>query len=96
MAAACIWEDGDGASKQGTNAKFVEDVWRVGVRAKVDEKGIVRKEMLEECIKEVMEGENREEFKKNAAKWKKLAKEAMYEGGSSDKNIDEFVAYVVG
>ncbi|XP_048499971.1 UDP-glycosyltransferase 74G1 [Beta vulgaris subsp. vulgaris] len=81
---------------QGTNAKFVEDVWRIGVRAKVDEKGIVRKEMLEECIKEVMEGENREEFKKNAAKWKKLAKEAMYEGGSSDKNIDEFVAYVIG
>ena len=33
---------------------------------------------------------------KNSVKWKKLAIEAMDEGGSSDKNIEEFVAELVG
>ncbi|KAJ8639328.1 hypothetical protein MRB53_016022 [Persea americana] len=77
---------------QPTNAKFVVDVWGVGVRLKVDDKGIVRREEMESCIKEVMEGERSEEIKRNAKKWKELSKEAMDEGGSSDKNIDEFVA----
>ncbi|XXG62091.1 hypothetical protein AAC387_Pa05g0530 [Persea americana] len=76
---------------QPTNAKFVVDVWGVGVRLKVDDKGIVRREEMESCIKEVMEGERSEEIKRNAKKWKELSKEAMDEGGSSDKNIDEFV-----
>ncbi|KAL5990780.1 hypothetical protein ACLOJK_011684 [Asimina triloba] len=77
---------------QPTNAKCVEDLWRVGVRTNADEKGIVRKEELESCISQAMEGERREEFKKNARKWKDLAKQAVDEGGSSDRNIDEFVA----
>lgn len=81
---------------QTTNAKFIEDVWGVGVRVKMDEKGMVRREKVEECIKEVMEeGERREEIKKNAVKWKELAKEAVDEGGSSDKNINEFVSKII-
>lgn len=80
---------------QGTNAKLAEDVWGVGIRAKKEENGIVRREKVEECIREVMEGKKKEEIKKNVAKWKKLAKEAMDEGGSSDKNIEEFVANLV-
>lgn len=77
---------------QGTNAKFVEDVWGVGIRAKVDEEGVVRREKVEECIREVMEGKRGEEIRKNVSKWKKLAKEAIDEGGSSEKNIQDFVA----
>ncbi|XP_058205765.1 UDP-glycosyltransferase 74G1-like [Rhododendron vialii] len=77
---------------QRTNAKYVEEVWGVGVRAGKDERGIVRREVLGECIREVMEGESAEAIKRNAVKWKKLAREAVGAGGSSDKNIDEFVA----
>ena len=77
---------------QPTNAKFVADVWGVGVRARVDDKGCVRREEIGFCIRELMEGEKSEEIKRNAKKWKELSKEAMDEGGSSDKNIDEFVA----
>ncbi|XVE72644.1 hypothetical protein DITRI_Ditri11bG0054600 [Diplodiscus trichospermus] len=77
---------------QGTNAKHVEDVWRIGIRVRPDEKGLVRKEVVELCIKEIMEGEKGKEAKKNAIKWKDLAKKAVEEGGTSDKNIDEFVA----
>ncbi|XP_058094291.1 UDP-glycosyltransferase 74F2-like [Magnolia sinica] len=80
---------------QPTNAKCVEDVWRVGLRARIDEKGIARREEMEFCIREVMEGERAEEFKRNASKLRELAIEAVNEGGSSDKNIDEFVASLV-
>ncbi|XP_058094342.1 flavonol 7-O-beta-glucosyltransferase UGT74F1-like [Magnolia sinica] len=80
---------------QPTNAKCVEDVWGVGLRARIDEKGIVRREEMEFCIREVMEGERSEKFKRNASKWRELAKEAVDEGGSSDKNTDEFVSSLV-
>ncbi|KAJ6822715.1 crocetin glucosyltransferase 2-like [Iris pallida] len=76
---------------QTTNAKYVEGVWRVGVRVKSDEKGLVRGKELERCIKEVMDGERSGELRSNAAKWSKLAKEAVSEGGSSDKSIKEFI-----
>ncbi|GMY32907.1 UDP-glycosyltransferase 74E2-like [Fagus crenata] len=77
---------------QTTNAKFIVDVWKVGVRIKVNERGIVTKEEIELCIRRVMEGEGGKEMKRNSVQWKRLAKEAMDEGGSSDKNIEEFVA----
>ncbi|GLT33407.1 hypothetical protein SLA2020_080010 [Shorea laevis] len=86
MVAMPIWTD------QPTNAKFVEDVWKVGIRVRMDENGIIRKEEIERCIREVMEGEKSMDIRSNSERWKKLSKEAVDEGGSSDRNIDEFVA----
>lgn len=80
---------------QSTNAKFIADIWKVGVRAKVDEKGLVSKEEVELCIKEIIVGEKGNEIRKNSDKWKKLAEEAVDTGGSSDKSIDEFVKELV-
>lgn len=77
---------------QTTNAKFVQDVWGVGVRVNVNEKGIVGREEIEECVKVVLQGEEGKEMKKNALKWKDLGKEAVCQGGTSDKNIQEFVS----
>ncbi|CBI23328.3 unnamed protein product, partial [Vitis vinifera] len=71
---------------------FVEDVWGIGLRARADHKGIVRREVLEDCIGKVMGSDGLKEIKNNAMKWKNLAREAVDEGGSSDKCIDEFVA----
>ncbi|KAI4314276.1 hypothetical protein L6164_027201 [Bauhinia variegata] len=76
---------------QLTDAKFVEDVWEVGVRPKEDEKGVVRKQELVKCLKEVMEGKRSQDIRRNANKWKVMAREAIDEGGSSDKNINDFV-----
>ena len=78
-------------SDQTTNAKNIMDVWKVGIRVKVDENGIGTKEEIELCIREVIEGERGKEMKRNSMKWKELAKEAVDEDGSSDKNIEEFV-----
>ncbi|KAF0915821.1 hypothetical protein E2562_039122 [Oryza meyeriana var. granulata] len=85
MVAVPQWSD------QTTNAKYVEDVWSVGVRVRPDGEGVVRKEQLERCVRKVMEGDMSEEYMKNAADWKEKARIAMSEGGSSDKNIVEFL-----
>ncbi|KAI7981869.1 UDP-glycosyltransferase 74B1 [Camellia lanceoleosa] len=39
---------------QLTNAKFIDEMWEVGVRAKRDEKGVVKREELMSCLKQVM------------------------------------------
>ncbi|MBA0576600.1 hypothetical protein Golob_027518 [Gossypium lobatum] len=82
---------------QCTNAKYIEDVWRIGIRARPDEKGIVRKETIIRCIMELLMevGKKGEEIKKNSIKWKNLAKKAVDEGGKSDKNVDEFIAKLI-
>ncbi|GAB4825797.1 hypothetical protein Ancab_008673 [Ancistrocladus abbreviatus] len=74
-----IWTD------QPTNAKHIQDVWKVGLRAKVDDKGLVTREEVESCIRQVMDGEEGQVMKPNAKRWSKLAKEAISEGGSFDK-----------
>ncbi|KAF8369500.1 hypothetical protein HHK36_032481 [Tetracentron sinense] len=89
MVAMPQWTD------QPTNAKFVQDIWKTGIRVKVDEEGIVRRGEIELCIREVMGEESGTDIRRNACMWKELAKEAVDDGGSSDKNIEEFVAGLV-
>ncbi|CAI0459495.1 unnamed protein product [Linum tenue] len=67
------------------------DVWKIGVRAEAGEDGIVKRGVVEKCLREVMEGKKGEEMKSNAKKWKRVMEEAVSEGGSSNKNINEFV-----
>ncbi|XP_077228093.1 mogroside I-E synthase-like [Tasmannia lanceolata] len=88
MVAMPQWTD------QPTNAKYIEDVWGVGLRVKMGEKGVVRRKEMKDCIREVMEGERGKEIRMNANKWREFAKEALAEGGSSNNNIEEFVAKV--
>ncbi|KAG1328260.1 Crocetin glucosyltransferase 2 [Cocos nucifera] len=77
---------------QPMNAKYIEDVWKIGVRVRAKEKGLVGREEVDRCVRVVMEGEMSEEFRRNARKLAELAKKAVGEGGSSDRNITEFVA----
>ncbi|CAH9121154.1 unnamed protein product [Cuscuta epithymum] len=86
MVAISVWTD------QGTNAKYVSDVWEIGIRAKKDERGIVVKGEVERCVREVMEGERGKEIRRNAANWKGIIRKAINENGSSDMNIKEFIA----
>ncbi|XP_078165930.1 UDP-glycosyltransferase 79-like [Carex rostrata] len=77
---------------QPMNAKYVECVWEVGVRTRQDGAGLVTREEVERCVQEVMQGERCEEYRRNAQKWRKKAREAMKEGGTSYRNIVELVA----
>ncbi|XP_010243149.1 PREDICTED: crocetin glucosyltransferase, chloroplastic-like [Nelumbo nucifera] len=79
---------------QATNAMLIEGVCGTGVRVRAKEgegDGVVEREEIMRCLDMVMEGENGEEMKRNARKWKELAKKAVKEDGSSDKNLRRFV-----
>ncbi|KAJ8758968.1 hypothetical protein K2173_003206 [Erythroxylum novogranatense] len=81
---------------QFTNAKHIEEIWRVGVRVKEDEKGIVTREEMVKSLNEVMvESEKGKEIERNGRKWSQLAKEAVDEGGCSDKHINDFVQHLL-
>ncbi|KAJ6734886.1 GLUCOSYL/GLUCURONOSYL TRANSFERASES [Salix purpurea] len=77
-------------SDQTTNAKMVEEVWRTGARARVNEEGTLEAEEIERCLEMVM-GQRGEEMRRNAKKWKALTLEAVMEGGSSYNNLKAFL-----
>jgi hypothetical protein len=64
----------------------------MGVRAQPGENGWIKRDEVNRCISEVMDGKRKDEYKRNAVKWMQKAKKAMQEGGSSDKNIARFAA----
>ncbi|XP_051146883.1 gallate 1-beta-glucosyltransferase 84A24-like [Andrographis paniculata] len=82
---------------QVTNAKFLVDVFGVGVRLGRGEAAgrIVPRGEIAECLRAATAGPTAEKLKENAARWKKAAADAVAEGGSSYRNIVEFVEEVV-
>ncbi|KAL6650404.1 hypothetical protein ACP70R_009329 [Stipagrostis hirtigluma subsp. patula] len=85
MVAIPNWAD------QSSTAKYVESMWGMGVVVRKDEKGLVTRHEVERCIKKVMDGEKKNEYKSNTTKWMQKAKAAIKKGGGSDRNIVEFV-----
>ncbi|GJM84397.1 hypothetical protein PR202_ga00061 [Eleusine coracana subsp. coracana] len=79
---------------QPMNAKYIEDIWRVGLRVQPDRQGMVWRQEIERCVKKVMmkgEGDMTKPFMENSRRWSNKAREAMTEGGSSYNNIVEFL-----
>jgi gallate 1-beta-glucosyltransferase len=72
---------------QVTDAKFLVDIYKVGVRLNSP----VERNALHAAIETVMDGPSAEAIKEQAAKWKDAAKTAVAKGGSSDRNIQAFV-----
>ncbi|KAL6343215.1 hypothetical protein AAG906_021013 [Vitis piasezkii] len=63
-----------------------------GLRVMVNQEGIVEGGEIKKCLELVMGGGERgQEVRSNAKKWKDLAREAVKDGGSSDKNLKNFV-----
>ncbi|KAI3798197.1 hypothetical protein L1987_33466 [Smallanthus sonchifolius] len=76
-------------SDQTTNAKMTEDVWKTGVKVKRREgDGMVEGEEIKRCVEMVMEDG---EMRRNAEKWKELARQALNDGGSSAVNLQAFL-----
>nr|CAD1823098.1 unnamed protein product [Ananas comosus var. bracteatus] len=72
---------------QVTNAKFLVDVYGVGVRLPAP----VEREAVRRCVEAVVgAGPEAEGMRARAAKWKEAAAAAVAEGGSSDRNIQNF------
>ncbi|XP_075641741.1 phloretin 4'-O-glucosyltransferase-like isoform X2 [Castanea sativa] len=77
---------------QGTNAKLIEDVLKTGVKVTTNNNGIVVGDEIKRCLELVAgDGERGKEMRRNAMKWKELAREAVNQGGSSYSNLKAFV-----
>lgn len=81
------------AGDQVTDAKYLVEEWKVGIRMSRGEAEhkVIGREVVEECLREATSGIKAAEMKTNALKWKKAAEKAVAEGGTSDRNIQEFV-----
>ncbi|KAK9062511.1 hypothetical protein SSX86_019698 [Deinandra increscens subsp. villosa] len=76
-------------SDQTTIAKMIEDVWKTGVKVKRREgDGVVEGKEIKRCVEMVMEDG---EMRRNAEKWRELARQALDNGGSSTINIQAFL-----
>ncbi|KAH7518043.1 gallate 1-beta-glucosyltransferase 84A24 [Ziziphus jujuba] len=77
---------------QVTNAKFLVDEFKVGLRlCRGDaENMLIGREEVEKCLLEAV-GPKSDEMKRNVLKLKEKAEASVAEGGSSDRNIQAFV-----
>ncbi|KAK9062515.1 hypothetical protein SSX86_019702 [Deinandra increscens subsp. villosa] len=76
-------------SDQTTIAKMIEDVWKTGVKVKRrEEDGVVEGNEIKRGVEMVMEDG---EIRRNAKKWRELARQALDNGGSSTINIQAFL-----
>ncbi|XP_010429148.1 PREDICTED: UDP-glycosyltransferase 84A1-like [Camelina sativa] len=85
----CLPQWGD----QVTNTVYLVDVFKMGVRlgrGAMDNRVVVREEVTEKLL-EATVGDKAEELRKNALKWKGKTEAAVAPGGSSDKNLWEFM-----
>ncbi|WOL09185.1 crocetin glucosyltransferase, chloroplastic-like [Canna indica] len=76
---------------QVTNARMLE-IWGAGVRAEVNGEGVLEGSELARCVEIVMG----EEMRRRAKAWKEKGREALREGGSSYRNLRDFVAEIAG
>ena len=78
---------------QLTNAKFLVDVFGVGLRLSrgVGEDRLIKRDEIKKCLKEAMEGPKAVEIRQNALERQIAAEKAVAPGGSSDRNIKYFI-----
>ncbi|MQL90767.1 hypothetical protein Taro_023380 [Colocasia esculenta] len=77
---------------QATNSRLAEAAWGTGVRAEAGAEGLLEAAELRRCLDLVMgDSEEGVQLRRNAASWKEKAREAVRQGGSSDRNLRAFV-----
>lgn len=74
-------------SDQQTNSRFVSAAWKVGV----DMKDVCDRKVVEEMVREVMEGEEGEEVRTTARRMAEEARRSVEEGGPS---YEEFLGLI--
>nr|CAB3487218.1 unnamed protein product [Digitaria exilis] len=78
-------------AEQQTNCRYKCVEWGVGMEIGHD----VRREAVEEKIREAMGGEKGKEMRRRAVEWREAAERAARPGGSSYANLDKLVADVL-
>ncbi|CAI9111066.1 OLC1v1011201C1 [Oldenlandia corymbosa var. corymbosa] len=86
-------------AEQPLNARFVAEEIKVGIRVQTSNgsvRGFVTAEGLEKSVKELMEGETGKEARKKVKEFGDAAMEAVQEGGSSWKALDDLLTLLHG
>ncbi|KDP32004.1 hypothetical protein JCGZ_12465 [Jatropha curcas] len=87
-----------GWTDQPTVAKMLVDVLKIGVKIKIEEEDgevVASADEIKRCILEITNGKKAEEIKRNAVKLSEVAKKAMADDGSSNKNLDLFIKKII-
>ncbi|CAK9179139.1 unnamed protein product [Ilex paraguariensis] len=72
---------------QQTNCRYSCVEWEIGMEINND----VKREEVEELVREMMKGEKGKKMRSKAKEWKNKAEGATYVGGSSYDNFDKFI-----
>ncbi|KAJ4838190.1 hypothetical protein Tsubulata_018753 [Turnera subulata] len=76
---------------QQMNCRYSCTEWGVGME--IDSN--VKRDEVENLVRELMEGEKGKQMKEKAMEWKRLAEEATAPNGSSSINLDKFISEVL-
>ncbi|KAL6136151.1 hypothetical protein ACLB2K_061452 [Fragaria x ananassa] len=74
-------------SEQQTNCRFACTEWGIGMEVNND----VKRDEIEELVKEMLVGEKGRKMRQKAKEWKKKAMEATDIGGASYNNFDRLI-----
>ena len=78
-------------AEQPTNCRYVCAKWEIGMEIDSD----VRREEVARLVREVMDGETGKAMRVKAMLWKEKAREAVEDGGSSRKNMERLVEFLL-
>ena len=71
----------------GPNCRFACTTWEIGMEIDSD----VKREQVEELVKEMIGGEEGKKMKKKAMEWKEKAEASVIKGGSSYNSFNRLV-----
>ncbi|KAF7803071.1 UDP-glycosyltransferase 83A1-like [Senna tora] len=77
---------------QFLNETYICDVWKVGLRLNKNNNGIISQMEIRDKIKQVLHDEG---FKERALEMKERVINSVKEGGSSNKNLEKFVDWII-
>lgn len=72
---------------QQINSRFVSEIWRIGL----DMKDIHNREVVENMVRKMMEGESAARFRQSARDMANAVKESIAEGGSSFREFNRLI-----
>ncbi|KAF0933079.1 hypothetical protein E2562_013822 [Oryza meyeriana var. granulata] len=78
-------------AEQPTNCRYVCDKWGIGME--IDNN--VNQTEVARLVREAMEGDRGKAMRVNAMVWKEKAREATAEGGSSSRNLEELIHFLL-
>ncbi|KAI3693226.1 hypothetical protein L6452_33057 [Arctium lappa] len=82
-------------AEQHMNAKVMTESLSLALRAESDDCGIVRKEVIEKVVKELMEGDEGKKISKRLNELKVAAMKALSDGGSSMESLSKFAVQLM-